>query len=160
MTENMLKLNSCRVDIPVVGTRQKATSLTATDLQLADATVPFSITIKSLVVYLDSTLSMQPHISFIIRTCFFIFYLCRILNILCYLTGLACVKLVISLMLSLGIFQYAGIPALYLGGLQCVPNCAARLVLKKKITPPSYCDRYTDCNDPVVEYCHLGESMR
>ncbi|KAK7106020.1 hypothetical protein V1264_017326 [Littorina saxatilis] len=71
MTENKLKLNSEKTEALLVGTRQKIASLTVTDLQLDDATVPFSPAVKSLGVFLDSTLSMQTHISFIINTCFF-----------------------------------------------------------------------------------------
>ena len=140
MTENKLKLNSEKTEALVVGTRQKLASLTATDLQLADATVPFSPTVKSLGVYLDSTLSMQSHISFLTKTCFY--HLRCIAAIRPYLTQEACVKLVISLLFSR--IDYcnsllAGLPASSLQGLQRVQNCAARLVLKKKrsehITP-------------------------
>lgn len=140
MTENKLKLNSEKTEALLVGTRQKLASLTVTSLQLADATVPFSPTVKSLGVYLDSTLSMQPHISFLIKTCFF--HLRRIAAIRPYLTHNACVKLVISLIFSR--LDYcnsllAGLPSTSLHGLQRVQNCAARLVLKKKkadhITP-------------------------
>ena len=108
-------------------------SLTASDLQLADATVPFSPTIKSLGVYLDSTLSMQTHISFLTKICFF--HLRRIAAIRRYLTKEACVKLIISLLFSR--LDYcnsllAGLSASSLQGLQRIQNCAARLVLKKK----------------------------
>ena len=96
MTENKLKLNSETTEALIVGTRQRVVSLTASDLQLADATVPFSPTVKSLGVYLDSTLSMQPHISFLTKICFF--HLRRIAAIRRYLTKEACVKLVISLL--------------------------------------------------------------
>ena len=133
MTENRLKLNSEKTDALVVGTRQKLASLIATDLQLADATVPFSPTVKSLGVYLDSTLSMQPHISYLTKTCFY--HLRRVAAIQRYLTQEACKKLVISLLLSR--LDYcnsllAGLSASSLQGLQRVQNCAARLVLKKK----------------------------
>jgi hypothetical protein len=137
MAANRLKLNSWRTEALVVGTRQKVTSITSTDLELADATVHFSQTVTSLGVYLDSTLSMQPIISFINKTCFF-----RIAAIRRYLIMEACVKLVISFIFSR--FDYcksllAGIPASSLEGLQRVQNCAARLLLRKKkaynITP-------------------------
>ncbi|KAK7105520.1 hypothetical protein V1264_016886 [Littorina saxatilis] len=98
MTENKLKLNSEKTEALLVGTRQKIASLTVTDLQLDDATVPFSPAVKSLGVFLDSTLSMQTHISFIIKICFF--HLRRIASIRRYLTHDACVKLVVSLIFS------------------------------------------------------------
>jgi hypothetical protein len=148
MTANRLKFNSGKIEALVIGTRQKVTSITFTHLQLADATVPFSQTIKSLSVYLDSTLSMQPQI-FIIKTCFF--HLHRIAAIPRYLTREASLKLVISFISSR--FDYcnwflAGIPASSLQGLQRVLNCAARLILRKKKadnieTSPLYCDLCT-----------------
>ena len=133
MTENKLKLNSDKTEALLVGTRQKLASLSVTDLQLGDATVPFSSTVKSLGMFLDSTLSMQPHISFLIKTCFF--HLRRIATIRRYLTPEACTKLVITLLFSR--LDYcnsllAGLPAASIQGLQRVQNCAARLVLKKK----------------------------
>jgi hypothetical protein len=140
MTANRLKLNSGKTEVLVIGTRQKVTSITSTNLQLDDATVHFFKTDKSLGIYLDSTLSLQPHISFIIKTCFF--HLRRIAAIRRYLTREACVKLVISFILSR--LDYcnsllAGIPASSLQGLQRFQNCAARLVQRKKkaynITP-------------------------
>ncbi|XP_070204787.1 uncharacterized protein [Littorina saxatilis] len=132
MTENKLKLNSEKTEALLVGTRQKIASLTVTDLQLDDATVPFSPAVKSLGVFLDSTLSMQTHISFIIKTCFF--HLRRIASIRRYLTHDACVKLVVSLIFSH--LDYcnsllAGLPASSIHGLQRVQNAAARLTLRK-----------------------------
>ena len=129
MTENKLKLNSVKTEALVLGTKQKLASLTATDLRLADASIPFSPSVKSLGVYLDSTLSMQPHISFLTRTCFF--HLRRIAAIRRYLSREACVRLVISLVFSR--LDYcnsllAGISASSLQRLQHVQNCAARLV--------------------------------
>ena len=126
MTENKLKLNSVKTEALVLGTKQKLASLTATDLRLADASVPFSPSVKSLGVYLDSTLSMQPHISFLTRTCFF--HLRRIAAIRRYLSREACVRLVISLVFSR--LDYcnsllAGISASSLQRLQHVQNCAA-----------------------------------
>ncbi|KAK7112358.1 hypothetical protein V1264_011827 [Littorina saxatilis] len=142
MTENKLKLNSEKTEALLVGTRQKIASLTVTDLQLDDATVPFSPAVKSLGVFLDSTLSMQTHISFIIKTLFF--HLRRIASIRCYLTPDACVKLVVSLIFSRLYYcnsLLAGLPASSIHGLQRVQNAAARLVLKKRkrdhIPPPS-----------------------
>ncbi|KAK7095586.1 hypothetical protein V1264_006971 [Littorina saxatilis] len=132
MTENKLKLNSEKTEALLVGTRQKIASLTVTDLQLDDATVPFSPAVKSLGVFLDSTLSIQTHISFIIKTCFF--HLRRIASIRRYLTHDACVKLVVSLIFSR--LDYcnsllAGLPASSIHGLQRVQNAAARLTLRK-----------------------------
>ncbi|KAK7097686.1 hypothetical protein V1264_004627 [Littorina saxatilis] len=132
MTENKLKLNSEKTEALLVGTRQKIASLTVTDLQLDDATVPFSPAVKSLGVFLDSTLSMQTHISFIIKTCFF--HLRRMVSIRRYLTHDACVKLIVSLIFSR--LDYcssflAGLPASSIHGLQRVQNAAARLTLRK-----------------------------
>ncbi|XP_070197909.1 uncharacterized protein [Littorina saxatilis] len=77
---------------------------------------------------------MQTHISFIIKTCFF--HLQRIASICRYLTPDACVKLVVSLILSRLDYMYcnsflAGLPASSIHGLR-VQNAAARLVLKKR----------------------------
>ncbi|KAK7112839.1 hypothetical protein V1264_012225 [Littorina saxatilis] len=126
MTENKLKLNSEKTVALLVGTRQKIASLTVTDLQLDDATVPFSPAVKSLGVFLDSTLSMQTHISFIIKTCFF--HLRRIASIRRYLTHDACVKLVVSLIIFSRLDYcnslLAGLPASSIHGLQRVQNAA------------------------------------
>ncbi|KAK7088651.1 hypothetical protein V1264_022550 [Littorina saxatilis] len=132
MTENKLKLNSKKTEALLVGTRQKIASLTVTDLQLDDATVPFSPAVKSLGVFLDSTLSMQTHISVIIKTCFF--HLRRIASIRRYLTHDAFVKLAVSLIFSR--LDYcnsllAGLLASSIHGLQRVQNAAARLTLRK-----------------------------
>ena len=92
MTANRLKLNSGKTEALVINTRRKVTSIKST------AAVHFSQTVKSLGFYFDSTLSMQPHIFFIIKTCFF--SPGRIAAIRRYLTREACVKLVISLIFS------------------------------------------------------------
>ena len=154
MTENKLKLNSEKTEALVVGTRQKLTSLSATNLQLADATVPFSPTVKSLGVHLDSTLSMRPHISSLTKTCFC--NLRRIASIRRYLTQEACEKLVIALLFSR--LDYcnsllAGLPASSLQGLQRIQNSSARLVLKKKksdhITPLLRSLHWLSINDRI-----------
>ena len=140
MTENKLMLNSDKTEALLIGTRQKLASITPTNLQLADASVQFSQTVKSLGVYLDSTLSMKPHISFIVKTCFF--HLRRLATVRRYLTRDACVKLVVCLVFSR--LDYcnslmAGLPSSTINSLQRVQNCAARLVCRKKkadnITP-------------------------
>ncbi|KAK7116205.1 hypothetical protein V1264_001929 [Littorina saxatilis] len=162
MTENKLKLNSEKTEALLVGTRQKIASLTVTDLQLDDATVPFSPAVKSLGVFLDSTLSMQTHISFIIKTCFF--HLRRIASIRRYLTHDACVKLVVSLIFSR--LDYcnsllAGLPASSIHGLQRVQNAAARLTLRKTkrdhITPPTSLLALAPCQHPnLLQTVHSG----
>jgi hypothetical protein len=107
---------------------------------LADATVPLSPSVKNLGVILDSTLSMQPYITFLNKTCFF--HLRRIASIRRYLTQDACVKLIVSLIFSR--LDYcnsllSGLPTSTLLSLQRIQNASARLVLKKKksdhITP-------------------------
>ena len=133
MTENKLKLNSEETETLIVRTRRRVVSFTASDFQLADATVPFSPTVKSLGVYVNPTLSMQPHISFLTKICFS--HLRRIAAIRRYLTKEACVKPVISLLfcrLDYWNSLLAGLLASSLQGLQRVQNCFGRLVLKKK----------------------------
>lgn len=140
LTENKLKLNSDKTEALLTGTKQKLSSISATALQLSDATVPLSPQVKSLGVILDSTLSMQPHISSLTRTCFF--HLRRIATIRRHLSLDACVKLVVSLIFSR--LDYcnsllSGVPSSSLHSLQRIQNSAARLVLRRKksdhITP-------------------------
>ena len=140
MTENKLKLNSDKTEALLVGTRQKLSSIQTTSLQLSDAIVPLSDRVKRLGVILDSTLSMQPHIASLTKTCFF--HLRRIAAIRRYLPLDACIKLIVTLIFSR--LDYcnallAGVPASSVHILQRVQNSAARLALRKKksdhITP-------------------------
>jgi hypothetical protein len=48
MTENKLKLNSDKTEAILTGTRQKLSTVSASELVLADATVPLSPSVKNL----------------------------------------------------------------------------------------------------------------
>jgi hypothetical protein len=100
--------------------------------------IPLSSEAKNLGVILDTTLSMQKHIS--CRTCYF--QLRGIASVRYYLTTDAAVKLITSTILSR--LDYcnsllAGLPTTSISKLQRIQNKSARLILRKKkadhITP-------------------------
>ena len=69
MTRN--KLNSEKIETMLVGTRQKLSFISVNTFQLDDTAVPLSVSVKSLGVLLDSTLSMENFISQTSKSCYY-----------------------------------------------------------------------------------------
>jgi len=65
MTQNKLQLNSEKTEAMLIGTRQKLSSVSVNTLEFDDTTV------KSVVVLLDSTLSMEHFISQTAKSCYY-----------------------------------------------------------------------------------------
>ena len=55
----------------LIGTRQKLSSISINTLQLDDTTVPLSDSVKSLSVFLNSTLSVENFISQTTKSCYY-----------------------------------------------------------------------------------------
>ena len=99
-------------------------------------TIPqsLSLTVKSLGVLLDSTLSMEDFISQTAKSCYY--QLRRISSVQKYLSTKATLKLATSLILLR--LDYcnsllSGLPASSVHSLHNIQNCAARLILKKNV---------------------------
>ncbi len=71
MTNNFIILNSNKIEILLIGPKNRTQYLFDHNLQLDGCHVPCNITTKNLVVILDSNLSFENHISHVTKTAFF-----------------------------------------------------------------------------------------
>jgi hypothetical protein len=71
MSKNWLKLNEDKIEALLCGTASSRDRIPFASVKVGDARIPFSDSVKTLGVVLDSDLSMHEHISKIVKTCFF-----------------------------------------------------------------------------------------
>ena len=129
-TQNKLQLNCEKTEAMPTRTRQKLSSISVNILQL-DTTVPLYDSVKSLSVFLDSTLSMENFISQTAKSCYF--QLHQISSVLKYLSTELTVKLFTSLILLCLDYcnsPLSGLPASSVQSLHHIQNGAACLILK------------------------------
>ena len=131
MTQNKLQLNSEKTEAMLIGTRQKLSSISVNTFSL---TIPqsISLTVKSLSILLDSTLSMVNFISQTAKSCYYQRHQISSVHNSKYLSTEDTVKLVTSLILSC--LDYcnsllSGLPASSVQSLHRIQNCAAQAVL-------------------------------
>ena len=137
MTSNMLKLNEDKSEIILLSSSRLRPSGDLS-LQIGNATVDPSTTVKNLGVYFDQTLSMSEHVRRVCQVANF--HMRNICHVRKYLTGEACSHAVRSLVLSrldYGNSLLANVNAGDLKRLQKIQNRAARLVLGAKKREPS-----------------------
>ena len=135
MESNMLKMNEDKTELMCVGSSQKvknACSEISNGLMIGDNFLNFSDNVKNLGVVLDSSLSMEKHISHLCKAIFFhirrISRIRHLLSVDC--TNKLCVSFILSRLDYCNALLY-GLPDKFLDKLQRVQNCAARLVLRK-----------------------------
>ena len=71
MTENKLKLNEQKTEVLICGSSSRRKTVPVDCLSVGEASIPFSNVVKTLGVTLDAELSMEQHISAVVRSCFF-----------------------------------------------------------------------------------------
>ena len=132
MLSNKLKLNDDKTEVLCSGSQRTLSSISEKSLRVGGNEIMFSNCVKNLGVYLDSSLTMHQHISYICKSAYF--QLRKISSIRPFLTQPATVQLISSLVLSR--LDYcnallAGLPADAIARLQRIQNNAARLVFRK-----------------------------
>ncbi|XP_050400117.2 RNA-directed DNA polymerase from mobile element jockey [Patella vulgata] len=129
MTSNMLKLNDDKTEVLFVGTNKNLSNLDSTTLTIADSDIQALTNVKNLGVMLDSALSMETHVNYICKVCYF--HLRAIGNIRHLLTNETAHTLVRSLVFSRldycnGVLS--GLNQLLMSKLQAVQNTASRII--------------------------------
>ena len=71
MTKNKLKLNEQKTEVLLCGPSSRRETVPVDCLSVGEASIPFSNVVKTLAVTLDAELSMEQHVSAVVRTCFF-----------------------------------------------------------------------------------------
>ena len=102
-------------------------------LSVGEASIPFSNVVKTLGVTLDAELSMEQHVSAVVRSCFF--HIRSLSKVRPYITYKAASSIAVCLILSK--LDYcnsllSGLPQKQIKRLQAVQNAAARTVMKCK----------------------------
>ena len=71
MTKNKLKLNEQKSEVLLCGPSSRRETVPVDCLSVGEASIPFSNVVKTLGVTLDAELSMEQHVSAVIRSRFF-----------------------------------------------------------------------------------------
>ena len=135
MNESKLKMNDDKTELLLVATKQKlkvANDVLSSGLIVSDTNIPFSPSVRNLGVFLDGTLSMDSHISYLSKALYF--QLRRIGKIRHLLSVESANKLCVSLILSKLDYCNALLYDIldnHLTRLQRIQNSAARLVLRR-----------------------------
>ena len=69
--KNKLKLNEQKTGVLLCGPPSRRESVPVDSLLVGEASIPFSIVVKTLGVTLDAALSFDQHVSAVVRSCFF-----------------------------------------------------------------------------------------
>ena len=140
MNTNKLKLNPEKTEAMISGSKHTLSKVLADFMSISDASIVFAPFVKYLGVTLDSSLTMQRHISDVCRSTFLA--LRRIAAIRPFLSPKSTSVLLhasVTCRLAYCNSALSGVSADQLSRLQRVQNSAARLVLKKRkrehITP-------------------------
>ena len=135
MTKNKLKLNEQKTEVLLCGPSFRRETVPVDCLSIDEASIPFSNVVKTLGVTLDAELSMEQHVSAVVRSCFF--HIRSLSKIRPYITYKAASSIAVCLILSK--LDYcnsllSGLPPKQIKRLQAVQNAAARTVMKYKKT--------------------------
>ena len=133
MDRNKLKLNEDKTEVLLCGPVQRRERVPFASVQVGDACITFSDSVKTLGVVLDADLSMHEQISSVVRVCYF--HIRSLSKARPYLTRQAANQIAVSLIISK--LDYcnsllAGLPQTEITRLQAVQNAAARVVVKAR----------------------------
>ena len=136
MTKNKLKLTEQKTEVLCGPSSRRETVPDC--LSVGEASIPFSNVVKTLGVTLDAELSMEQHVSAVVRSCFF--HIGSLSKVRPHITYKAASSIAVCLILSK--LDYcnsllSGLPQKQIKRLQAVQNAAARTAMKckkKKIT--------------------------
>ena len=134
MCDSMLKMNHDKTELIAIGTKPKISQVTfsLTPVSISGHNIPFSQSVRNLVVFIDETLSMDVHIK---HLCHILFcQLRRLGKIRPFPSTDAANKLAVSFVLTRLDYcnsLHAGLPDNKLNKLQRIQNHAARIVLRK-----------------------------
>ena len=133
MTKNKLKLNEQKTEVLLCGPSSRRETVPVDCLSVGEASIPFSNVVKTLGVTLDAELSMERHVSSVVRSCFF--HIRSLSKVRPYITYKAASSIAVCLILSK--LDYcnsllSGLPPKQIKRLQAVQNAAARTVMKCK----------------------------
>ena len=134
MTKNKLKLNEQKTEVLLCGPSSRREAVPVDCLSVGEASIPFSNVVKTLGVTLDAELSMEQHVSAVVRSCF-VFHIRSLSKVRPYITYKAASSIAVCLILSK--FDYcnsllSGLLPKQIKRLQAVQNAAARTVMKCK----------------------------
>ena len=146
MLRNKLKLNDAKSEAVLCGSRQNRSKVQVKSLQVADAEVPLSESVRDLGVLIDHDLSMNNHISAVVKTCFYYLRLLRKLRpvINQETANTIAVSLVHSRLDYCNSLLY-GLPDRQTKRLQRIQNVAARIVT---------CTHKSDHITPILKQLH------
>ena len=135
MTKNKLKLNEQKTEVLLCGPSSRRETVPVDCLSVGEASIPFSNVVKTLGVTLDAELSMEQHVSAVVRS--FFFHIRSLSKVRPYITYKAASSIAVCLILSK--LDYcnsllSGLPQKQIKRLQAVQNAAARTVMKCKKT--------------------------
>ena len=133
MTKNKLKLKEKKTEVLLCGPSSRIETVPVDCLSVGEASIPFSNVVKTLGVTLDEELSMEQHVSAVVRSCFF--HIRSLSKVHPYITYKAASSIAVCLILSK--LDYcnsllSGLPQKQIKRLQAVQNAAARTVMKCK----------------------------
>ena len=131
MTKNKLKLNEQKTEVLLCGPSSRRETVPVDCLSVGEVSIPFSNVVKTLGVTLDAELSMEQHVSAVVRSCFF--HIRSLSKVRPYITYKAASSIAVCLILSK--LDYcssllSGLPPKHIKRLQAVQNAAARTVMK------------------------------
>ena len=133
MSENLLKLNSDKTEIIIIGSDAARKKFNLSSFDFAGSKVDISnVSVKNLGVIFDSGLTMKDQIAKTVKTA--TYHLRNISRVRKYLTIDSTKKAIVTLILSRIDYcnsLYAGLPSSTLKPLQMVQNYAARIVFNK-----------------------------
>ena len=133
--KSKLKLNDQKMEVLLCGPPSRRESVPVDILLVGEASIPFSSVVKTPGVTLDVALSLDQHVSAVVRSCFF--HVRSLSKVRSYTTRKAANSIAVSLILSK--LDYcnsllAGLPQTQIKRQQAAQNAAARTVTKCKKT--------------------------
>ena len=133
--KNKLKLNEQKTEVLLCGPSPRRETVPVDCVSVGKVSIPFSNVVKTLGVTLDAELSMEQHVSAVVRSSFF--HIRSLSKVHPYITYKAASSIAVCLILSK--LDYwnsllSGLPQKQIKRLQAVQNAAARTVMKCKKT--------------------------
>ena len=124
---------SKKTEVLLCGPSSRRETVPADCLSVGETSIPFLDVVKTLGLTLDAELSMEQHVSAVVRSCFF--YIRSLRKVRPYITYKAASTIAVCLILSK--LDYcnsirSGLPPKQIKRLQAVQNAAARTVMKCK----------------------------